>query len=376
MRHQIAAHAGLLFAGVATFILMGAGQALYGPALPAFSRLFAVGLGEAALVVSAHWVGCMFGVGFMYFKGRHVTQRRLLVLMAAGAALVAAGPQMGAGSGPGWAMTLLGAMLFGAGYGLATVVFNLRFLRAFGVRGPGMMSLLNATFGVGAIAAPLAFVALGSSPAASFGLLALGCGMVWLGAGAAGREAAATPAKVAARGFRPHWPLLGFGMVAIGIEASLIGLGPAALIASGQAEAAAARLLSGFFVTYLAVRVVLGFTAHLVAPFTLFTAAMALAALFAIGGALISPAWFFVALGGCTGLFFPGFFVSAAARMGDDARVAPTIIAAGLVGGIFAPLILMRYLEAMGERGFFWVLAGVAGAVTLAAFGLRRSMKG
>ena len=46
MKDLIRAHAGLLFAGVATFVMMGSGQSLYGPALPAFSRIFAVSEGR------------------------------------------------------------------------------------------------------------------------------------------------------------------------------------------------------------------------------------------------------------------------------------------------------------------------------------------
>ncbi|RYH95023.1 MAG: MFS transporter, partial [Acetobacteraceae bacterium] len=53
MKDLIRAHAGLLFAGVATFVMMGAGQSLYGPALPAFSRIFAVSLADAGVLVSA-----------------------------------------------------------------------------------------------------------------------------------------------------------------------------------------------------------------------------------------------------------------------------------------------------------------------------------
>ena len=40
MRQFLTAHRGLLFAGIASFVLMGAGQALYGPAIPAFARAF------------------------------------------------------------------------------------------------------------------------------------------------------------------------------------------------------------------------------------------------------------------------------------------------------------------------------------------------
>ncbi len=365
MQQALKDHLGLLVAGIATFVLMGAGQSLYGPALPALARGHGIALSTAGLMVSAHWIGCFVGVGFMYLYGVRVGPRSTLATMMLGAGVVAAGL--------GWTATLAGAAIFGIGYGAATVVFNPRVLRTFGVRGPGMMSLLNASFGIGAIAAPLVFVVLGSNPALTFGVLAAFCALVWLGAGAAGEG----PAPVAVAGpFRPDWVILCFGALAIGTEACLIGLGPAALIVAGQTEVAAAQLLSAFFAAFLGVRIALIFTAHLVAPFTLFTAAMAGACAMSVLAATISPPVFFVGIGTCAGLFFQGFYVTAQTRMGGDPRVAPTIIAAGLVGGILSPLLLTGVMGILGERGFFWVIAGVAGLVTAAALALRRRMAG
>lgn len=365
MKDLIRTHAGLLIAGVATFVVMGAGQSLYGPALPAFSRRFAVTVAEAGVLVSAHWVGCFIGVAIMYLRGAGVTPRLTLVLMALGSAGVAALA--------GWWLTVAAAMIFGVGYGMATAVFNPRVLNAFGARGPSMLSLLNATFGLGAIAAPLIFVALGSDPRWSFGITALVCVLIWLGAKAAGQQAPTSAGAV--KPFRPHWRILAFGAVAIGLEACLIGLGPTALIAAGVAEETAAELLSAFFVVFLLARTALIFAAHLVPAFVLFAGAMALAALGAIGAALISPASFFVVMGAATGLFFPGYYVTASQLMGEDIRVPPTIIAAGLVGGIFAPLAMAPLMAGLGGVGFFWVVAGVTVTMTTLALASLRAMR-
>ena len=174
MKDLIRAHAGLLFAGLASFVMMGAGQSLYGPALPAFSRSLAISEAQAGVLVSAHWVGCFIGVALMYLRGTGITPRRALGAMALGAAGVAA-----------------------------------------------MM--------------------------------------------------------------------------------------------------------------------------------------------------------FFVALGAPAGLSFPGFYVTATGKMGEDIRVPPTIIASGLAGGIGGPLVLAPLMAGMGGRGFFWILAGVTLLLTVAAvLSLRR----
>ncbi len=365
MKDLIRAHAGLLFAGVATFVMMGAGQSLFGPALPVYVRDFGLSEAEAGLFVALLWVGCFVGVGFMFFKGALIGPRHTLAVMAAGTGLMAVSPN--------WWLTLAGGVVFGMGYGMATAVFNPRVMRAFGAKGPSMLSLLNATFGVGAIAAPLVFVWLGSDPAWAFGIVALVLVAIWLGAGAAGRESVAPQVEV--KVFRPHWAILVFGALAIGMEASLAGLGPTALIQAGVEEERASQLLSAFFVVFLLSRVVLIFVAHRVQPFVLYTVAIGSAAVFAVGAVLVSPSVFFVAMGASAGVFFPGFYVTASGKMGEDLRVPPTIVASGLVGAICTPLILAPLSAGLGDRGFFILVAGILIAVSLAALVSLRRMR-
>lgn len=365
MQDLIKANAALLFAGIASFVLMGAAQSLYGPALPAFSRMFGVELGTAGLIVSAHWIGCAVGVAGMFLIGPRITPRHVLVMMGAGAALIAVGL--------GWLVSLLGAVVFGAGYGCATVVFNPRVLRAFGPRGPAMVSLLNATFGIGAIVAPLVFVAVGNDPRIAFAICAALAVAIWISAGAASQPETIV-AETAHKPFRLHLPALGFSLVAIATEACLIGLGPSALIAAGETEVHAAQLLSLFFLTFLAARVLLTFVAHLLPSFTLHVVAVGGTALSAAGAALFEAGTFFVVMGMFAGMFFPSSYVTASRKMGEDPRVAPSIIAAGLVGGIIAPLVLSPFLGQMGDRGFFWVVAAVTGASAVVGITILRPM--
>lgn len=363
MTSLLRTHAALLVAGILTFAIMGAGQSLYGPALPAFAREFGLTVGQAGWLVSALWVGSATGVALMFFRGRHVTPRHALGVMVVGAGVVAAGI--------GWWATLAGSVVFGMGYGISTVVFNPRVLRAFGAKGPSMVSLLNAMFAVGAILAPLGFVAIGSNPQLAFAVVSGICALIWLVAGSDGRTEEAS-AAVATRPYRFRAGLLCFGVVCIGVEACLIGLGPTALITAGASEETAARALSGFFVAFLIARSVLVFIAHLVPAFSIYAFAMCGAAVCAIGAALFPAVPFFMAMGAFAGLFFPGFFVTASRIMGDDPRVTPTIIAAGLVGGISSPVILGWLVEGMGERGFFQIVAGVTLATAAVALLLLR----
>lgn len=366
MNALIRTHAALLITGIFSFVLMGAGQSLYGPALPAFARDFGLTVAQAGWLISAHWVGCILGVACMFQFGARITPRGVLAIMAAGAACVALGL--------GWWGTLAGAVIFGVGYGCATVVFNPRVLAVFGDSGPSMLSLLNAVFSLGAIAAPLIFVAMGSIPSVMFGVVAMCCAVICLFAGAAGRVKVAETQAV--ESFRVHWGILGFGMIAIGMEACLIGLGPTALIKAGETEAQAAKLLSLFFVAFLVARIALVFTAQYVPSFTLFVISIGSAALAALGAALVSPAVFFVVIGIGAGLFFPSFYVTASRKMGTNTRVAPTIIAAGLVGGILSPVAMGALMDGLGQYGFFWIIAALAAGTTVMALVMMRQMNG
>ena len=97
------------------------------------------------------------------------------------------------------------------------------------------------------------------------------------------------------RAFHLSWPILSFGAFAIGLEASLVGLGPTALIRAGLGAETAADRLSLFFLAFLAGRIVLVFVAHLLPSFAIYTGAVALAALCSSG--VIGPQGFFWLIG-------------------------------------------------------------------------------
>ncbi len=369
VRDLIKSNLALLLTSIASFILMGAATALYGPALPVFARSFGLHIGTAGLLISAHWIGCAIGVAAMFFIGARATPRLVVALMTLGIGLMALGIS--------WALTILGALVFGAGYGSGAVVFNPRMLRAFGARGPAMLSLLNATFGIGAIGAPLVFVALGNDPVLSFAICAAIGIAITLSAGPAGRDTTVGAAQAAAAStmpFRFNLTILVFGAVAISVEACLTGLGPTALINAGLSETLAAQLLSAFFFAFLAARLCLMLVAALLPAFTLFTLALVGACASALIAALWLPGIGFVALGFFAGMFFPTEYVTATRKMGDNPKVAPTIIAAGLVGGVLAPLLMSPFLGTMGPRGFFWVIACATGLLALGAVACLRAM--
>lgn len=355
----------LLTSGLLSFVMLGAGQGVMGPALPVFEGWFGIDTARASWLISSLGIGSFGGLVGLYFLGHLVTPRLALFAMAAGAA--------GMALAPGFAATVAGGALFGLGYGSVAALMNVRVLEAFGSRGPSMVSLLNAGYSVGAIAAPLAFVAVGSNPTVIFAAMAGVTAMTILLMGNAGATASARP-EAGDGGFRFHAPILAFGLVAVGIEVCLGGLGPSALIRTGVAPERAAQLLSGFFLAFLAGRLVLTLLADRVPAFAVFTAAALFTAMCALGGALYEPAWFFVPMGISAGMLFPCYFVAAVAKMGTDVRVAPVVLGTVQIGVVIFPLGVGSLVPQMGDRGFFWLIAGLSGLLGLLALVARSRM--
>jgi MFS family permease len=345
----------LFLSGLSTLFIVGAGSAILGPAVPVYEQAFNLSTATSGLLVSTLWIGCLTGVLSMYFKGAQIEPRPPLALVVVGSVLMAVAPAF-------W-VALLGALIFGIGYGAIAALFNARVLHAFGTRGASRIGMLNALYSLGAIIAPYGFTLMGASLQPVFWTMAGLSALTWVFSGSVGLTG--LPKHAHGRGFKLHWPILALALLSIGIEASLGGLGPTALIRAGLTAAQAAQLLSLFFVAALGARIMLVLVAHRFADFGILVFALGWATLCALGAALISPVVFFAPLGVSAGLFFQGEYVTATRKMGEDPRVSPVILAVGLVGAILAPVFFAQFMDALGERGFFWLVAAVAGAATL-----------
>ncbi|MCW1918218.1 hypothetical protein NX862_05600 [Rhodobacter sp. KR11] len=354
----------LLLSGLVSFVALGAAMAITGAAVPVYERMFGIPTATAGLLVSALWLACLAGVVTMYFVSEHVTPRMALSGMVVGSALLAVAPN--------WSLTLVGAAVFGFGYGLSAAVFNARLLVSWGQTGPSKVSMLNAVFSAGAIAAPGLFGLIGGDLRPVYwgmaGLSALG----WVLSGPAGQVGLVSRAE--AGGLRLNLPVLAFAALGVACEASLAGLGPSALIRAGLSEGKAATLLSLFFIAALVARLGLVLFAHRLADFAVYVIAVAWAAVCGLGAATLSAAFFFPLLGVSAGLFFQGAFVPATRKMGADPRVSPIILGVGLVGATLGPQVFARTMDGLGSHGFFWLVAGLMGATTLAALASWRGM--
>ncbi len=345
----------LFVSGVLSFVLMGALPGLYGVSLPLYRRLFDLEPGQGGALLAANAIGAFLAVLAGVFGLPGVTARTSLGLMAIGAGLMTIQAN--------WPLTLMATLVLGMGFGMAGAVFNRRFLAEFGGRGPGMVGLLNATFGIGAIASPILFVLAGGSPQLIFAAIAVLSALTILVIQPSGHRAAAQPGP--GIWTRREATILLLLFVAAPLEAGLSGFGPSALIARGTDEVAAAGFTSGFFAAFLLGRLSLVWLTRWFDPAHLFLGSLAgvsLCSLFAMAG---TGSIGFVLSGAPVGMMFPTFFIWASNRLGRDASVASAILAAGLSGGAVGPLLLGPILSSAGLGGLFVVMAVLGVAVTL-----------
>jgi MFS family permease len=133
--------------------------------LPAWSERLGLADGEGGALLAAYGAGAFAAVLAGLWGIRGLTFRPGLAVMGAGAALLA--------WAPAWGAALGAAVVLGLGFGIVVTVVNRRFLHDFGERGPGMLGLVNAVTGLGAIAAPLLAMAAGGPGPVLLGLAAL-----------------------------------------------------------------------------------------------------------------------------------------------------------------------------------------------------------
>lgn len=141
---------GLLITCFFAFVLVGAEQALYGPAFETFRLRYDKGASAVSLTVSLHFLGSFFTILASGLLIRRFGYPRLL----AGSALLMTLGVAAIGLTPTWPLLLAASFAAGLGFGALDIGVNLLVVRSFsGGVGP-VLSLLNAMFGLGAILGP------------------------------------------------------------------------------------------------------------------------------------------------------------------------------------------------------------------------------
>ncbi|WNE93913.1 MFS transporter [Streptomyces luomodiensis] len=355
------------------FVLIGALQALYGPAIPGLRAEYGLSPSAAGLGLSAHFIGGVAGVLLFDRLFGRVGNRPLLaasyLLMAVGAA--------GFALAPNWPVALVMALLAGLGFGGIDYGLNQLFAVGFGHRSGAMLNILNAHFGVGAILGPALIGGVGAEhyPVVFAGFAAANLPLLLCLKGV--RDRAPQPADPARE--TPGTTALGRSLgsvlavfvalyvLHVGIEAGVGGWEPTHLETVGHGAGVAATATSVYWLMmtvgrFLVAPIALRFSAQ--AIITVSCAGMTVCLALATVPALAPYAYAGV------GLFIAPIFPTGLPWLNKAAprarRAGALVIAASMIGGVVAGPALGKAIEWSGARAVPILLGGIS-ALCLAA---------
>lgn len=360
------------------FVVIGALQALYGPTIPTFLEKFEISTSMAGFALSAHFVGALAGVlVFHRLRGR-VGNRSLLGgsygLMATASLLFAIASN--------WTLALLAAFVIGLGFGGIDYGLNQLFSIGFGRRSAAMLNLLNAHFGIGAVAGPAFIGWLGPQNYPwIFGGLGLVSALLMFSLGGVRQDESvrSTHEHAAAGGRRALVLVVSFVMIYVfhvAVETGVGGWEPTHLEVIGYSVTAAATLTSMYWLSmtvgrFLVMPLSLRFSAQSIVIVS--CAGMAVCLLLATIPVLTPYAYIGV------GLFIAPIFPTALPWLN---RTVPAIsgagayvIAASMIGGVAFPPLLGKAIELSHIRIVPLLLFGLAVICLLISVWLARTTR-
>ncbi len=362
----------MLFAsGTLTFLAIGALQAMYGPAFPAFLARYGIGLSAVAAIVSAHFLGSFVTLGLSGVLLARYGYRKLLLAGATGLGVGAAGVAFS----PAWPLVLTSALVAGLGFGLLDVSTNLLFARWFGARATSALNLLNAAFGLGAVLGPVLIGLLAPRVAPAFvlvtALAALSAALAW-------RSPMPRPLDPPSGILgAPRAPLAGFMTLFFVYVASEVGVASwePTYLAPTVGDARAAFYTSLYWGALTVGRFVAAAVSDVLAPAEMVLGAAVLA---------LASAWL-AGLGGAApvayalvGFAFAPVFPTALAWLQEvfpqrAEQLAPLVIAVASLGPVLTAPAIGWAVARAGSGAVPFVLGGLVLALTAVVALLRRS---
>ncbi|HEX7085783.1 MAG TPA: MFS transporter, partial [Vicinamibacterales bacterium] len=167
----------------AGFVLAGMGTTLLGPIIPLLTSAWGLDDREAGRLFASQFAGALLATSVSAVVAKRIGEPRALsagfLLFAAGIGAIGLAPRAAA---PAAALT------FGLGQGLVLPLTNIAIAALHPVRPAGALSLVNVSWGVGAVLWPLvvAVLARPADPSPATGALAAAClvsSAAWLFAG-------------------------------------------------------------------------------------------------------------------------------------------------------------------------------------------------
>lgn len=342
-----------IVASCAAFVVIGALQALYGPAIPALRQEFGISPAVAGFSLSGHFIGALLGVLVYHMLRGRLNNRALLAVsylfMAVGAFLFALSPS--------WALALIGTFFAGLGYGGIDYGLNQLFAIGFGSRSTAMLNLLNGGFGVGAVVGPVLIGGLGAENYPwIFAAVGIMCALILLTLRGVAAWEPSLPGEGAARnGGARVLPIIasfiGIYVFHVAIETGVGGWEPTHLQAVGYGAAIAASATSAYWLAmtigrFVVIPLSLRWSAS--AILNVCCAGMAVFLLLATIPVLAPYAYFGVGL--MIAPIFPTCLPWLSRAVPSMSGASAYVIAASMLGGVAFPPLLGGVIDTTGVK--------------------------
>jgi FHS family glucose/mannose:H+ symporter-like MFS transporter len=358
----------ILIFGFLAFILIGLEQGVLGLFVAELGQHFNRSPKDLGLFFALHGIGSglVTAVALVSWVERRNSKRIALSSLALG---------LGSGLivvGDSWHLKLIAAPLLGIGFGGLSMSFNTLFVTYFSQKNASLLNVLNATYGIGAVAAPWLLSRDLLAGSELFNVIALLSFIVLVGAWTiddripSHTHTDTTSSTTTSSTTTSVYPILLVAFLILFIEAAFTYWMPSLLSKQSGNDGNAAGYMAQFFFWFVIVRLSAAALAVWVS-----TLGFALLGLLGLCLSLVGVVTGFVALantsftGAFMGLIFPNAYAWMLTKSGGGTAMGARILLSAIVGATTGPWILGWILPIAGETPVLVVLSAVSAATFL-----------
>jgi len=350
----------ILIFGFLAFILIGLEQGVLGLFVAELGQQLNRSPEDLGLFFALHGVGSglVTAVALVSWVERRNSKRIALSSLALG---------LGSGLivvGDSWHLKLIAAPLLGIGFGGLSMSFNTLFVTYFSQKNAGLLNVLNATYGIGAVAAPWLLSRDLLAGSELFSVIALLSFIILVGGWTIDdRIPSRTRTDTASLTTTGVYPILLVAFLILFIEAALTYWMPSLLSKQSGNNAGPADYMAEFFLWFVIVRLSAAALAIWVS-----TLGFALLGLLGLCLSLAGVVTGFLALadtsftGAFMGLIFPNAYAWMLTKSGGGTAMGARILLSAIVGATTGPWILGWILPIAGETAVLVLLSAVSAA--------------
>lgn len=338
-------------------VAVGGLFAAYGPAIPELKDKFGLSDAAAGSGLAVQSIGAVVGVlaaqPALRRRGNQFAVASSLALVVVGSCLIAAAPT--------WSLTLTGAVIAGLGLGGCDALITQLLLIGNEERGPTLVNIAHACFGIGTVVAPAVIAGIGAE---NYRVVFVGVAVLGLGAAATMRGLAARPTPADAAESVPSTAATRAPrLVVVGVVGGLLvlyiahfavqsGIGswePSRLLDLGHSATLGGLATSGYWLAMVVGRFAVAPIAHRVSPATVvIVSSVGMAA--AVALAFYEPAtiWAYLLAGLFIGPIFPNGLNWLVTTGYAQGAAFAYVIAGAMAGAVFCPPLLGALIGTYG----------------------------